>query len=114
VVDPDMLDLGDDATVGGLFQAHTFEERVLKIDRVAIRPKATVGSSAVLFYGSEVGEGARVAPHGVVMKRERLAPRWRYEGAPTRAVATAPQPPPSVISIASRSSPLSGVTLEPK
>jgi non-ribosomal peptide synthetase-like protein len=114
VVDPDMLDLGDDATVGGLFQAHTFEERVLKIDRVTIRPWATVGSSAVLFYGSEVGEGARVAPHGVVMKRERLAPRRRYEGAPTRAVAPAPQPPPSVISIASRSSPLSGVTLEPK
>jgi non-ribosomal peptide synthetase-like protein len=116
VVDPDMLELGDDATVGGLFQAHTFEERVLKIDRVAIRAAATVGSSAVLFYGSEIGAGARVAPHGVVMKRERLAPGRRYAGAPTRAVAAAPAQPSasSAFSIAPRSSPLSGVTLEPK
>lgn len=86
VVDPDMLELEDDATVGGLFQAHTFEERVLKIDRVAIRAGATVGASAVLFYGSEVGAGARVEPHGVVMKSERLAPGRRYAGAPTRAL----------------------------
>jgi len=84
VVDPDMLALEDDSTVGGLFQAHTFEERVLKIDRVAVRERATVGTGAVLFYGSEVGALARVAPHSVVMKRERLLPGRRYVGVPTR------------------------------
>jgi hypothetical protein len=30
-----------------------------------------------------IGEGAYVAPHSVVMKRERLLPHVRYEGAPT-------------------------------
>lgn len=86
VVDPDMLRFGDGATVSCLFQAHTFEDRVLKIDRVDIRAGATVGSGAVLLYGADIGEGARVAPHSVVMKRERLHPGLRYEGCPTRPV----------------------------
>lgn len=84
VVDPDMLELGDGSTVSALFQAHTFEDRVLKIDRVTIRAGATVGSGAVLLYGADVGEGTRVAPHSVVMKREVLLPGRSYEGCPTR------------------------------
>jgi len=86
VVDPDMLDLGDDATVHALFQAHTFEDRVLKIGPVRVRARATVGSGAVLFYGTDVGEDARVAPHGVVMKGERLLPGRSYAGSPSRPV----------------------------
>ncbi len=84
VVDPDMLTFGDGATVSALFQAHTFEDRVLKIDRVEIRAGATVGMGAVLLYGADIGAGAKVAPHSVVMKRERLLPGGRYEGCPTR------------------------------
>ncbi len=94
VVDPDMLVIEDDATVTGMFQAHTFEDRVLKIDRVTIRRGATVGSGAVLFYGADVGEGATVAMHGVVMKHERLLPGVTYCGCPTRPVKTPPRPQP--------------------
>jgi hypothetical protein len=89
VVDPDMLSFEDGATVSCLFQAHTFEDRVLKIDRVDIRANSTVASGAVLLYGADIGEGARVAPHSVVMKRERLLPGLNYEGCPTRAVGGA-------------------------
>lgn len=87
VVDPDMLEFGDDATVSCQFQAHTFEDRVLKIDHVRIDPKATVGHEAVLLYGADIGEATRVAAHSVVMKRERLLPGRRYAGAPTRVQA---------------------------
>ncbi len=86
VVDPDMLSFGDGSTVSALFQAHTFEDRVLKIDRVEIRAGATVGSGTVLLYGADIGEGTKVSPHSVVMKRERLLPGMTYEGCPTRAV----------------------------
>ncbi len=86
IPDPDMLHLGDCATVDGLFQAHTFEDRVLKIDRVSIGAGATIGINAVLLYGSEIGDGARVEPHSVVMKRERLLPGHVYLGCPTRRV----------------------------
>jgi non-ribosomal peptide synthetase-like protein len=84
VVDPDMLDLGDDATVSALFQAHSFEDRVLKLGPVRVRAGATVGSGAVVFFGADVGEGARVAPQAVVMKGERLPPGRAYAGSPSR------------------------------
>ena len=86
VVDPDMLSFEDGSTVSCQFQAHTFEDRVLKIDRVTIRRDATVGSNAVLLYGADVGARSHVAPHSVVMKRESLLPGHSYVGAPTRPV----------------------------
>jgi non-ribosomal peptide synthetase-like protein len=82
VVDPDMLHLEDGATVAGLFQAHSFEDRVLKIDRVRVRPGASAGAGAVLFYGCDVGGRTRVAPQSVVMKGETLLPNQGYAGCP--------------------------------
>jgi non-ribosomal peptide synthetase-like protein len=84
VVDPDMLHFEDGSTVNCQFQAHTFEDRVLKIDHVRIGEEATVGSSAVLLYGAHVGARSRVAPHSVVMKHEGLLPGHSYAGFPTR------------------------------
>ena len=84
VVDPDMLHFGDDVTVQALFQAHTFEDRVLKVDHVHIRDGASVGANTVLLYGADIGAGAVVEPHSVVMKREVLVAGTRYEGVPTQ------------------------------
>lgn len=84
VVDPDMIEIDDGATVHAMFQAHTFEDRVLKIDRVRIRAHATLANGTVVLYGADIGEGTHVAPHSVVMKHERLLPHRHYEGAPTR------------------------------
>jgi non-ribosomal peptide synthetase-like protein len=84
VVDPDMIHIEDEATVSATYQAHTFEDRVLKIDHVYVRRGATLGSNTVPLYGADVGEHAYVAPHSVIMKRERLLAGTRYEGAPTR------------------------------
>ena len=83
VVDPDMLIIEDDATVSAMFQAHTFEDRVLKMDYVHVRRGATVGTASVPLYGADIGAGAYVAPHSVVMKDEHLLPGVRYAGAPT-------------------------------
>jgi non-ribosomal peptide synthetase-like protein len=83
VVDPDMLAFEDGATVASMFQAHSFEDRVLKIDRVRVGAGASVGSAAVLFYGARVGARSWVAPHSVVMKHERLVQETRYAGCPT-------------------------------
>ena len=87
--DPDLLTIEDGATVEGAFQAHTFEDRVLKNGRVVIRAGATVGYGAVLLYGADVGAGARVAPHSVVMKHERLLPDGSYDGFPIHHVPRA-------------------------
>ena len=86
VVDPDMITIDDGATVHALFQAHTFEDRVLKMGRVHIGPGATVGPGAVPLYGTSVGAGTRVAPHSVIMKGETLAADTAYEGVPVAVV----------------------------
>jgi carbonic anhydrase/acetyltransferase-like protein (isoleucine patch superfamily) len=81
-----MLHFGDDVTVQALFQAHTFEDRVLKVDHVFIEDRATVGANTVLLYGARVGRGTIVEPHSVVMKREVLVSETRYEGVPTQPI----------------------------
>jgi acetyltransferase-like isoleucine patch superfamily enzyme len=91
VVDPDMLIIEDGATVNAMFQAHTFEDRVLKMDYIHVRRGATVGYASVPLYGADIGAGAYVAPHSVVMKQERLLPGVRYEGAPTRVASSDPR-----------------------
>jgi non-ribosomal peptide synthetase-like protein len=83
-VDPDMIVIRDNATVNALFQAHTFEDRVLKIDQVTIGDSATIGNAATLLYGADIGESAHVSANSVVMKREHLEPHRRYSGCPTR------------------------------
>ncbi|HEY2910142.1 MAG TPA: amino acid adenylation domain-containing protein [Gemmataceae bacterium] len=84
VIDPDMISCADGSTVNALFQAHTFEDRVLKIDRVTIGANATVGTGATLLYGADVGTATEVSPHSVVMKHEHLMANRVYTGCPTR------------------------------
>ncbi len=84
--DPDMLDIRAEATANGLYQAHTFEDRVLKTGPIVIGERATVGTGAILLHETAVGEGTRVAAHSVVMRGERLEPGQSYAGSPTRRV----------------------------
>lgn len=93
IVDPDMLHLGDGATVAAMFQAHSFEDRVLKIDHVHVGAGATVAPGTVVLYGARIGERTTVGMHGVVMKHEHLLPDRHYEGAPTAPTLPAPRSP---------------------
>ncbi len=86
VVDPDMIEIGDGATVTAFFQAHTFEDRVLKVDKVRIMAGATVCGGTVPLYGCVVGEGVHVGPGSVIMKQEHLLPGLAYQGVPLRVV----------------------------
>lgn len=86
VADPDMIFIEDDATVNANYQAHSFEDRVLKTAPVVVRRGATVGESAVAFYGADIGENAWVTPNSVVMKNEKLGPGLSYSGCPVRTL----------------------------
>jgi len=82
--DHDMLELQDDVILTGTLQAHTFEDRVLKHDRIVLSKGASVGRHSVVLYGSEVGKKTIVTPGCVVMKSELLLPSNVYSGVPTR------------------------------
>jgi len=90
VVDPDMIEIGDHATVSAMFQAHTFEDRVLKVDRVRIGAGATLSRGTVPLYGAMIDDRTHLGANSVVMKREHLLPGLRYQGVPSRAVGEEP------------------------
>jgi non-ribosomal peptide synthetase-like protein len=100
VVDPDMLEIDDDATVSCLLQLHSFEDRVLKIAPARFGARCTVGNGAVLLYGANIGDDARVEDGSVVMKHETLLPGQYYVGAPTR-----PARPPEAARLSETSAP---------
>ena len=85
----DLYTFEDWATDEGMFPPHTFQDRVLKNGPVVIRAGATVSHEAVLLYGADIGVNTNVAPHGVVMKHERLLAGVDYEGFPVRRAAEA-------------------------
>lgn len=89
VVDPDMLEFGDDATINCHFQAHSFEDRILKVDRITVRAGATVGDNAVIFYRVSIGAGSQVLPHSVVMKGDILPAQSWIGGCPAVPIAPA-------------------------
>jgi len=86
VVDPDMIEIGDGATVHAFFQAHTFEDRVLKVGKVRIHERATVSVGTIPLYGAVIGADVHVGPHSVIMKEEHLLPGICYQGVPLRVV----------------------------
>ncbi len=90
VADPDMIVIEDKATVCANYQAHSFEDRVLKLAPVVVRRGATVGESAVVFYGADIGAEAWVTPNSVIMKNEFLAPQFVYGGCPVQALDVTP------------------------
>ncbi|MBM4052482.1 MAG: amino acid adenylation domain-containing protein [Planctomycetes bacterium] len=82
IVDPDMLSYGDRSAVACHPQAHTFEDRVLKIDHVRIEHDASAGENAVTFYGSVIEHDARLEPGSVLMKGGVVAAGTVACGAP--------------------------------
>jgi non-ribosomal peptide synthetase-like protein len=87
MVDPDMLEIEDDATVSCHLQLHSFEDRVLKLGRSFVGAGSTVSAGSLLLYGARIGAGAHVSEQSVVMKHEQLLPGQAYAGAPTRPVS---------------------------
>jgi non-ribosomal peptide synthetase-like protein len=86
MVDPDMLIFEDNATITCHFQAHSFEDRVMKMDTIRFGRGSTVAEGALVFFGSKVGEGANVLPHGVVMKYDHLPEHKQYAGCPVQPI----------------------------
>merc|ERR1719247_99846 len=82
-VDPDMCHLGDDVIWDRAFpQFHSFEQRVLKLSKVHVGDRATVGPGSVIMAGADIGEGSIVRARSVVMKDESVPAHSIAEGIP--------------------------------
>ncbi len=82
----DLVSIGDDAVLNieSTIQTHLFEDRVMKMSTVEIGKRCSVGSCAVVLYGSKMGDGAVLEELSLVMKGESLPADTRWQGTPSQ------------------------------
>ena len=80
----DCVHIGDEAELNAWCgpQTHLFEDRVMKIGRVEIGQRVTVGVRSTILYDTQVGDDVRLGPLTLVAKGERLPAASRWEGSP--------------------------------
>ncbi|MCW2236979.1 Pls/PosA family non-ribosomal peptide synthetase [Azospirillum canadense] len=90
----DCVSVGDYTAVNALsaLQTHLYEDRVMKVGRVAVGNGVTIGAGATVLYDTHVGDYARLGPLTLVMKGEEIPAHTEWAGAPAERAVEAPQP----------------------
>jgi hypothetical protein len=87
--DVSMIALGDDVTIGG--SAHIFchygGAGNLVLAPVTIGSRATIGEKATLMGDVEVGEGATILAHSLLLPGTRVPAGERWGGSPARPIS---------------------------
>lgn len=88
ISDPRLITLGEDSTLGGSVRifAHYGGSGNLVIAPVVIGRRATIGLGATVMGDVEVGEGATVLPHSVLLPGSRVPPGETWGGVPARPI----------------------------
>ncbi|MER6693209.1 DapH/DapD/GlmU-related protein, partial [Streptomyces minutiscleroticus] len=86
-----LVTLGDDCTLNleSVVQCHSQEDGTFKSDRITIGSGCTVGISALVHYGTTLGDGAVIAADSFLMKGEEVPPGTHWAGNPARETETA-------------------------
>ena len=88
ISDPRLITLGDDVVIGGsvhLF-AHYGGGGHLVIAPTVVGARATIGQEATLMGDVQVGEGATVLPHSVLLPGSRVGAGEIWGGVPARRI----------------------------
>ena len=74
ISDPAMIELGNYVTIGGSVHiiGHYASKGFLIVDKVRIKDRATVGLKATIMGNVEIGEGAAIGPHEVILPKSRI------------------------------------------
>jgi non-ribosomal peptide synthetase-like protein len=82
----DLIDIGDEAALNddANIQTHLFENRVMKMGRVRLGRRSTVGAMSTVLYDTELGDGATLGDLSLMMKGESLPEETRWLGIPVR------------------------------
>jgi non-ribosomal peptide synthetase-like protein len=80
----DCVSIGDEAELNNWCgpQTHLFEDRVMKIGRVEIGARVTVGTCSTILYDTQIGDEVQLGPLTLVAKGERLPAGTCWEGSP--------------------------------
>lgn len=88
VTEPDLIEIGDDVAINDFsgLQTHLFEDRVMKVGKVVVNDRASIGSYCVVLYDAEIGEDCMLGDLSVVMKGESLPAGTNWEGSPAASL----------------------------
>ncbi len=88
ISDPQLIRIGDDAALGGSVRifAHYGGGGHLVIAPVMIGDRATIGLAATVMGDVEVGRGATVLPHSVLLPGSRVGAGETWGGVPARLI----------------------------
>ncbi|MEI7651021.1 MAG: Pls/PosA family non-ribosomal peptide synthetase [Verrucomicrobiota bacterium] len=81
----DCVTIGDEAELNDHSgpQTHLFEDRVMRIGKVEIGARTTIGVRSTVLYSSSVGEGVHLGPLTLVAKGEQIPAATSWEGTPS-------------------------------
>ncbi len=65
-------------------QTHLFEDRIMKIGKVTIGNKCSIGSGSIILYNTSIEDETRILALSLVMKGETLAGNKTWGGSPVR------------------------------
>lgn len=88
ISDPRFIEVGEDAALGGSVRifAHYGGGGNLVIAPVKIGARATLGAGACVMGDVEVGEGAVILPHSVLLPGSRVPPGETWGGVPAKRI----------------------------
>ena len=80
----DLVTLGDAATVnrGCVLQTHLFHDRVMSMDTVELGRGASLGPHGVVLPAASLDDGARVGPASLVLRGDTIPAGSRWTGNP--------------------------------
>ncbi len=82
----DLITIGEDTAINfnAPLQAHLFEDRVMKVGRILIGDRCSVGIYSVVLFESEMQAETKVGHISLVMRGETLPAGTQWEGAPAQ------------------------------
>jgi len=85
----DLALIGDDAALNTdcTVQTHLFEDRVMKMSRIEIGPRCSVGANSLVLYDTRMEPGSTLGPLSLLMKGEVLPADTGWAGIPARAIS---------------------------
>jgi len=88
VLDPPLVQMGDDVAVGfdSVCTAHAFDRGSYALWPIVIGNDVTIGVRAVILPGVHIGDGAIIAVNSVVTKGTRIGPGEIWGGVPARLI----------------------------
>jgi non-ribosomal peptide synthetase-like protein len=86
VTEFDVVRIGDDAALNNDCgpQTHLFEDRVMKISRVDIGDRCTIGGGSIVLYDARMEADSTLGELSMLMKGETLPAGTHWEGSPAR------------------------------